>query len=386
MRVRFFTLFLIIFLLSCGTSFAAEDQPNYIAPNSKVDFNFNLQSSFQTQGLFEVPDDIDVYRVVVPGNSYLDIETSGDADPYLRLYTQNGTLLAFDRNNGVGANSHLVYELVSGTYFIVLDNHNDIDTFYKLKVSQRALGTLSDDIANNINPSSVITLNPQLSPSVIVNKVINYYGDADYFNFDLKQEGNIQFSLEASSFPIKFTLYDRNYNLIREADTSSNDKYLHDLAAGKYIIVIQGEEQISANYTLSITHTGAVIDEDSDSIINFAGKEINHVKLPQRNTHKKSLKSNINYIGDVDIIKITVDEAGELFLVARPSKKRDKALLPIQGRLYNYQGLELQADLAPLNFHMERKVAAGTYYLAVFTDSKKLGKYKITSVLVYDRN
>jgi hypothetical protein len=384
MRVRTFTLLLIIFLLSCGTSFAAQDQPDYIAPKSKVDFDFNLQSSFQAQGLFEVPDDIDVYRVVVPGNSYLDIETSGDADPYLRLYTQNETLLAFDKDNGAKSNSHIVYEVTAGTYFIVLDNRSDIDSFYTLKVTQRALGTLSDDVANNINPGSVITLNPQLSPSVVTNKTINYYGDADYFSFDLKQEGNIQFSLEASSFPIKFTLYDINYNLIREANASAAQKYLHDLAAGKYIIVIQGEEQVSANYSLSITHTGAVIDEDSDSIVNFVGKEITTIKDPQKNTYKKSIKSSIDYIGDVDIIKITVDEPGELFLMARPSNKRVKSSLAIQGRLYNYQGLELEADLAILDFNIERRVAAGTYYLAVFTDSKKLGKYRITSVLVYD--
>jgi hypothetical protein len=385
MRVRFFTLFLF-FLLSCGTSFAALDQPDYIAPNSKVDFNFNLQSSFQVQGLFEVADDIDVYRVVVPVNSYLDIETSGDVDPYLTLYTQNEKLLAFDNNNGAKANSHIVYELSAGTYFIVLDNRSDIDNFYTLKVTTRALGTLSDDVANNINPSSVITLNPQVSPSVIVNKTINYYGDADYFSFDLKQEGKINFSLEASSFPIKFSLYDINYNLIQETDASAAKQYLHDLAAGKYIVVIQGEEQISANYTLSITHTGTIIDEDSDSIINFTGKEIITIKNPQKNTYKKSIKSSINYVGDVDIIKITVDEPGELFLMARPSKTRDKTLLSIQGRLYNYQGRELQADLAPLNFHIERKVAAGTYYLSMFTDSKKLGKYGITLVLVYERD
>ena len=386
MRVRTCTLFLIIFLLSCGTSFAALDQPDYIAPKSKVDFDFNLQSSFQIQGLFEVADDIDVYRVVVPGNSYLDIETSGDADPYLRLYTQSETLLAFDKDNGAKSNSHIVYEVTAGTYFIVLDNRSDIDSFYTLKVTQRALGTLSDDVANNINPGSVITLKKQLSPSVVTNKTINYYGDADYFSFDLKQEGNIQFSLEASSFPLKFTLYDINYNLIREADVSAAEQYLHDLAAGKYIIVIQGEEQVSANYSLSITHTGAVVDEDSDSIINFTGREIITIKDPRKNTYKKSIKSSINYIGDVDIIKITVDEAGELFLMAIPSKKRDKTLLPIQGRLYNYQGRELEADLAILDFNIERKVAAGTYYLAVFTDSKQLGKYKITSVFVYDRN
>jgi len=386
MRVRTFTLFLIIFLLSCGTSFAALDQPDYIAPNSKVDFNFNLQSSFQVQGLFEVADDIDDYRVVVPGNSYLDIETSGDVDPYLKLYTQNEKLLAFDNNNGIKDNSHLVYEVTAGTYFIVLDNRSDIDSFYTLKVTTRALGTLSDDVANNINPSSVITLNPQTSPSVMVNKTINYYGDADYFSFDLKQEGKINFSLEASSFPIKFSLYDINYNLIQEADASAAKQYLHNLAAGKYIIVIQGEEQISANYTLSITHTGTIIDEDSDSIINFTGKEIITIKNPQKNTYKKSIKSSINYVGDVDIIKITVDEPGELFLMAKPSKARDKALLSIQGRLYNYQGRELQADLAPLNFHIERKVAAGTYYLSMFTDSKKLGKYGITLVLVYERD
>ncbi|MFZ4084239.1 MAG: pre-peptidase C-terminal domain-containing protein [Vampirovibrionia bacterium] len=386
MRVRTFTLFLIIFLLSCGTSFAAEDQPDYIAPNSKVDFDFNLQSSFQVQSLFEVADDVDVYRVVVPGNSYLDIETSGDADPYLRLYTQNETLLAFDKDNGAKSNSHIVYEVTAGTYFIVLDNRSDIDSFYTLKVTQRALGTLSDDVANNINPGSVITLNPQISPSVVINKAINYYGDADYFSFDLKQEGNIQFSLEASSFPIKFTLYDINYNLIREANASAAQKYLHDLAAGKYIIVIQGEEQVSANYSLSITHTGAVIDEDSDSIVNFVGKEITTIKDPQKNTYKKSIKSSIDYIGDVDIIKITVDEPGELFLMARPSNKRVKSSLAIQGRLYNYQGLELEADLAILDFNIERRVAAGTYYLAVFTDSKQLGKYRITSVLVYDRD
>jgi hypothetical protein len=384
MRVRTFTLFLIIFLLSCGTSFATLDQPDYIAPNSKVDFNFNLQSSFQVQGLFEVADDIDVYRVVVPSNSYLDIETSGDVDPYLRLYTQNETLVAFDKDNGAEANSHIVYEVTAGTYFIVLDNRSDIDSFYTLKVAQRALGSLSDDVANNINPSAVITLNPQVNPSVVTNKTINYYGDADYFSFDLKQEGNIQFSLEASSFPIKFTLYDVNYNLIREADASAAQQYLHDLAAGKYIIVIQGEEQISANYSLSITHVGAVIDEDSDSIVNFVGKEITTIKDPQKNTYKKSIKSSIDYIGDVDIIKITVDEPGELFLMARPSNKRVKSSLAIQGRLYNYQGRELEADLAPLDFHIERRVAAGTYYLAVFTDSKKLGKYRITSVLVYD--
>lgn len=220
---------------------------------------------------------------------------------------------------------------------------------------------------------------------MVINKTINYYGDADYFSFDLKQEGNIQFSLEASSFPIKFTLYDINYNLIREADASAAQQYLHDdLAAGKYIIVIQGEEQISANYSLSITHLGAVIDEDSDSIVNFVGKEITTIKDPQKNTYKKSIKSSIDYIGDVDIIKITVDEPGELFLMARPSNKRVKSSLAIQGRLYNYQGRELEADLAILDFNIERRVAAGTYYLAVFTDSKKLGKYRITSVLVYD--
>ena len=304
----------------------------------------------------------------------------------MTLYTQNEKLLAFDNNNGAKANSHIVYELSAGTYFIVLDNRSDIDNFYTLKVTTRALGTLSDDVANNINPSSVITLNPQVSPSVIVNKTINYYGDADYFSFDLKQEGKINFSLEASSFPIKFSLYDINYNLIQEADASAAKQYLHDLAAGKYIVVIQGEEQISANYTLSITHTGTIIDEDSDSIINFTGKEIITIKNPQKNTYKKSIKSSINYVGDVDIIKITVDEPGELFLMARPSKTRDKTLLSIQGRLYNYQGRELQADLAPLNFHIERKVAAGTYYLSMFTDSKKLGKYGITLVLVYERD
>lgn len=383
-RVRTFTLFLIIFLLSCGTSFAALDQPDYIAPNSKVDFNFNLQSSFQVQGLFEVADDIDVYRVVVPGNSYLDVETSGDADPYLRLYTQSETLLAFDKDNGAEANSHIVYEVTAGTYFIVLDNGSDIDNFYTLKVTPRALGSLSDDIANNVNPSSVITLNPQVSPSVVTNKTINYYGDADYFSFDLKQEGNIQFSLEGSSYPLKFTLYDQNYNLIQKADASATQRYLHDLAAGKYIIVIQGEEQISANYSLSITHLGAVIDEDSDSIVNFVGKEITTIKDPQKNTYKKSIKSSIDYIGDVDIVKITVDEPGELFLMARPSNKRVKSSLAIQGRLYNSQGLELEADLAILDFNIERRVATGTYYLAVFTNSKKLGKYRITSVLVYD--
>lgn len=386
MRVRTFTLFLILFLLSSGTSFAALDQPDYIAPNSKVDFNFNLQSSFQVQGLFEVPDDVDVYRVVVPGNSYLDIETSGDVDPYLRLYTQSETLLAFDKDNGAEANSHIVYEVIAGTYFIIVDNRSDINSFYTLKVTARALGSLSDDIANNINPSAVITLNPQLSPSVVTNKAINYYGDADYFSFDLKQEGNIKFLLEGSSYPLKFTLYDQNYNLIQEADASAAKQYLNDLAAGKYIIVIQGEEQISANYSLSITHTGAVVDEDSDSIVNFVGKEINNIKNPQKNTYKKSIKSSIDYIGDVDIIKITVDEPGELFLMARPSNKRVKSSLAIQGRLYNAQGLELEADLAILDFNIERRVATGTYYLAVFTNSKKLGKYRITSVLVYDRD
>ncbi|MBU6196184.1 MAG: hypothetical protein KGO93_01295 [Cyanobacteria bacterium REEB446] len=384
MRVRTFTLLLIIFLLSCGASFATLDQPDYIAPKSKVDFDFNLQASFQVQGLFEVADDIDVYRVVVPGNSYLDIETSGDVDPYLRLYTQNETLLTFDKDNGAGANSHIVYEVTAGTYFIVLDNRSDLNSFYTLKVTQRALDSLSDDVANNINPSAVITLNPQVAPGVVTNKTINYYGDADYFSFDLKQEGNIKFLLEGSSYPLKFTLYDQNYNLIQEADASAAKQYFNDLAAGKYIIVIQGEEQISVNYSLSIAHIGGVIDENSDSIINFAGKEINNIKNPQKNTYKKSIKSSIDYIGDVDIIKITVDEPGELFLMARPSNKRVKSSLAIQGRLYNSQGLELEADLAILDFNIERRVATGTYYLAVFTNSKKLGKYRITSVLVYD--
>lgn len=167
MRVRTFTLLLIIFLLSCGASFATLDQPDYIAPKSKVDFDFNLQASFQVQGLFEVADDIDVYRVVVPGNSYLDIETSGDVDPYLRLYTQNETLLTFDKDNGAGANSHIVYEVTAGTYFIVLDNRSDLNSFYTLKVTQRALDSLSDDVANNINPSAVITLNPQVAPGIV---------------------------------------------------------------------------------------------------------------------------------------------------------------------------------------------------------------------------
>ena len=50
--------------------------------------------------------------------------------------------------------------------------------------------------------------------------------------------------------------------------------------------------------------------------------------------------------------------------------------------LYNFDGIERTI----LDFNIERRVATGTYYLAVFTNSKKLGKYRITSVLVYDED
>jgi len=119
MRVRIVTLYLL-FAFFCSQALATIDQPDYIAPKSKVDFDFTSGSSFTTEGVFEVHDDIDVYRVVVPTDSYLDIETLGDCDPYLRLYTQNEKLLSFDSNNGEKNNSHLVYQVKAGTYFSMI--------------------------------------------------------------------------------------------------------------------------------------------------------------------------------------------------------------------------------------------------------------------------
>lgn len=385
MRVLLFCL-----LYFCFFSFSVEaaDQADYIAPNSKVDFDFNSRDSFQKQGLFEVAGDVDVYRVSVPYAAYLDIETLGEADPYLRVFDASEKILAFDDNNGTKLNSRLVYQVAAGTYFIVLDNRAEVDTFYDLKVSLRSIASLNDDVANNLNPGLTLTLDPNISSELNFTKAINYSGDSDAFNFDLKSSGSISFLLEANLYPLRFILYDKDYRIIREAELSSNERYIHNLAAGRYIIVLQGKTTASSNYNLKITHSNSILDEDSASIDSFRGREIKHLRLSQQNTNKKSLKGSIDFIGDVDTIKITVDEAADMVLMVRLSKKREKTPLTIRGRLFDFQGREIASDLAALNFRIDKRLTAGTYYLSIFSDpdNDKTGKYKIISLLIYERD
>ncbi|MDR1412402.1 MAG: carboxypeptidase regulatory-like domain-containing protein, partial [Actinomycetes bacterium] len=121
-----------------------------------------LTSSSQKMTLSEEDDEfsyryIQAYRVTLTANTNYRISmnrvTDSDIDPYLYLTDVNGTILAYDDDDGLGLNSRLDFKpATTGTYYILASEYYRGDLgAYSLTIKYSPTGAISGKVTNEAN-------------------------------------------------------------------------------------------------------------------------------------------------------------------------------------------------------------------------------------------
>lgn len=379
------------FLLACLLLFkanaslaapAADDQPGKFRSSMPVAFDFSLNNSFFYSESFAGGSDIDYYKISVPRKAYIDIRTSNQADSRIDLLDENNNLISFDLSNAEDFNARLVYEVpAAGIYFIKLTSPSLSKSFYDLELDLIESNTRTDDFDNKIDPGFLINLSQANSEHSNLGK-INYPGDTDFFKLENSNSGPIKIELKASSNQkFKLSLYDPALNLITMKESKSDISIDKNLAQATYIISLQGEKNSNLDYELKVTHNDLISDQDGDQLDNFKGRSIVLGENSKR-ISRKEITAELNYIGDIDVFRITVPDQGTLVNNTGKSKKRIKRGQRLTAILYNENFQEIERDLTGATFFFSNRVQPGNYYLSISSRGKVLGKYKIKNAFI----
>jgi hypothetical protein len=85
---------------------------------------------------FELPDEIDWFKIVVNQGRNVTIETFGGTDTYLYLYSEQGETLAESDDDGSDYNGRISRFLPRGTYYFTVEPYSrDGNLAYEVSVS-----------------------------------------------------------------------------------------------------------------------------------------------------------------------------------------------------------------------------------------------------------
>ena len=98
-----------------------------------------------TAGELDDVDDADIFRIDVPEDGVLRVETTGDTDTVGLLASADGTALAEDDNSGALLNFRVDRWVYAGTYFVTVSGWRDSTGHYTLEVTFASTTTLANN-------------------------------------------------------------------------------------------------------------------------------------------------------------------------------------------------------------------------------------------------
>jgi len=196
----------------------------------------NLNST--TSGDIEKTEDKDYFKIVLPSDGRLTVNTTGDTTTYGTLYDSSGNSLISRYNGGTNYNFKIIKLLKAGTYYIEVKGsiyYTPATGVYSL-VSNFEIG-ISDNHGDTTLEATTINLNSTTSGN------IGEPGDKDYFKIVVPSAGALTITTIGDT-NIEGALYDSSGNSVSYNDddgVNSNFKILKLLRAGTYYIKVEGD-------------------------------------------------------------------------------------------------------------------------------------------------
>ena len=286
-----------------------------------------------TDGKLEVEEDIDVFRVDVQGFGKLSVRTTGSTDTFGELLDANGVRLASndDRNK---PNFAITRSVGTGTYYIsVRHAHEGGFGAYKLVCS--------------FEEGDVLIIDP-------AKRLVGTEGG----NFIVEVSSNADWSWSSSAKWLKSDL---------PKTQSAGQIFAYEVAPNNSANPREAELVFTSG-SLRVVHTVTQKASGSDD---HGGTLKTASKLLPNGTGA----GNIEYEGDEDLFRVTVQTSGQLRVVCSGSMDSYGQLLNSKGNL-----LVSQDGGNGDNFMIFHPVVAGTYFVRVRHFSPNaLGKYQLTS-------
>lgn len=294
----------------------------------------------------DAPGDIDFFKMYIDKHSILMVYTLGSIDTFGELLDENGSLIISDDDSGVEKNFTFQYEVNPGTYYIsVRDYYEDKTGDYLLSTSIIELG--EDEYGNDMESATPLELPVHAQGNFLTP------GDVDYVKINMESSGFLTASTSGDTDTYGVLLDEQGNTLAEDDDSGSGKNFVFGkiLESGTYYIRITDfYPEKCGFYDLDITFFQ--VDDDYGSDIGEA-EEITLLG--------KSISGSIEYGGDIDFFKFSIDEA--CLIEAFSSGGTDT-----YGTIYNANGEAIAEDDdngEGKNFSMAVQADPGTYYISV---------------------
>ena len=309
---------------------------NYIlnimgAPTIDIPYTSSEQSISPT-------DNVDYFKFEVSELNIININTTGSTDTVGTLYNSAGVKLTFDDDSGSGNNFLIQRILFPGIYFAEVRGLNS-----------NTYGNYTLNIATDEIP---IISSPYTSSAQEISSV----EDRDYFYFNLINPSVITlFTTGATDTYIR--LYDDVGELLASDDNSGsgNNFYIERiLPTGSYYIEVSGSSSAVGSYTL-----------------NFIAEEPPLITSPDTPSAQE-----ITAPSDLDYFSFTLIQ--DSVITAFTTGSTDT-----YGRLYDSSVIQFASDDNSgngNNFHIEKVLPAGSYYIEVSGSSSAVGSYTLNFI------
>ena len=307
--------------------------------NPDSDPNSNPVPSYATSGeSISSATDIDYFSFSLTETDIINIATTGSTDTIGTLYNSAGIKLASDDNSGRG-NNFLIEKILSpGTYHI--------------EVAGSSSSTATGNYILNINGQPTIDI-----PYTSSGQDISPTDDVDYFKFEVTELNIISINTTGSTDTFG-ALYDSSFLRLASDDNSgSGENFLIQriLFPGIYFAEVTGlNSDTYGNYILNI-----VTDE-----------------VPIINSPYTSSAQEISSVEERDYFNFNLINPSVITLFT--TSATDTYI-----RLYNDAGELLASDDnsgSGNNFHIERILPTGSYYIEVSGSSSAVGSYALNLI------
>ncbi|WP_143305714.1 pre-peptidase C-terminal domain-containing protein [Marispirochaeta aestuarii] len=238
--------------------------PDASEPNNRMEDALSLEIGGGEESFHIFPSgDLDWYRIQVPRTreeAYLNIETGGDLDTFMELYSADGDLLVSDDDGGGDVQARIAYGPVHGseTFFVKVRHYEQGGTgAYSLSADffEPAYDEYEPD--NGWEEASELEL-PGSGDTLSRNYLFSTPGDSDWVRFTLQKGQRLILRTEGAA-DTYLTLYDENRRILQESDDDGeeyNGRIEYSLAPGTYRLETrqyQEDAREGVDYRLLIT-------------------------------------------------------------------------------------------------------------------------------------
>jgi len=310
----------------------------------------------EINGAIETTGDIDYFMFKISEPCNITINSVGTTDMYGILMTEDGSKIAEDDDSAGYKNFIISRKLDVGIYYVAVKHYySDQTGKYTLFFNS---ATLEDDIGDDISKASEYNLENSV-PSAI-----NYSGDVDVFKIDIEKKDNYTFSTKGFTDTYGTLVNSKGIKIVEDDDGGNNKNFSFStvLSVGIYYLYIKDfYEDRTGSYTMLVSKYGQDdFGNDYSSAENF--------KLGEEKD------GCINYAGDIDVFKFSVDKEGIVILTTEGNTDT-------LGILTDEKGNEISKDDDTgllKNFSITKHLTSGIYYLSIQNANPKLiGDYKL---------